>query len=173
MRGLCGLFIASQEQFFLVQSLREDTPLWYISWSICDEWCGSLYTDVYTVLVNCNYLLCFEAAAAWQRSAKWLLFFRDSVNTDFYRTGEICHESIPKRFCCKKRKMKLSSLLVVPFQPLVLHQTQVPLAWCGGRWISAQNVAQMSQRRDILHISSPPVPCLIQLPSASSKCYFL
>lgn len=68
---------------FLVQSLRKDTLQWNISQSICDEWCGSLYTDVHTVLVNCNYLPYFEAVAARQRSAKWLLFFREAVNIGF------------------------------------------------------------------------------------------
>lgn len=36
-----------------------------------------------TVVVNCNYLSYFKTAAAWQRSAKWLLFFRDAVNIGF------------------------------------------------------------------------------------------
>lgn len=102
---------------FVAQSFRKDTLQWNISSSICDEWCVSLYMDVYTVLVNCNYLSYFKAAAAWQRSSKWLLFFKDAVNTGFWRIGETKRESIPNRFPCKATKMKLSLLLAAPFQP--------------------------------------------------------
>lgn len=48
--------------------------------------------------------------------------------------------------------MKLSLLLAAPFQPPLPPQTQVPLAWHGGRAIAAQSLAQMGQRRDILHV---------------------